>query len=703
MFKCPPTFCFLFLCLGLLVMACGQGQNHAAGSEHAYTNQLIHESSPYLLQHAHNPVQWFPWGNEALEKAQAENKLIVISIGYAACHWCHVMERESFEDTTVANAMNSSFVSIKIDREERPDIDQLYMDAANLLIGSGGWPLNVVALPDGRPVYAGTYFPKDKWLQLLSYLQDMHTNNPDRLVQQAKMVTEGIQNMEQLQPPGTPAPPDPAAVTQVAKTMIETIDMQLGGKKGAPKFPLPANYEFLLKHYYHSADSAALQAVNVTLTQMANGGIYDQLAGGFARYATDERWQVPHFEKMLYDNAQLVSLYTHAWQVTQNPLYKKVVHETLAFVQSAMTAPNGGFYSSFDADSQGEEGKYYVWRKAEVDSVLGPDAGLFCAYYNITEAGNWEDGKNILHNTRPLEAVAEELNITPAQASEALTQARQQLLQARATRVAPALDDKVLTAWNALMLTAYCQGYRAFGNAQYLTAAQNNAAFIEQYMIQDNFRLNRNFKAEQSVINAFLDDYSFTIEAFIALYQCTFDEQWLNKALKLAEYVHEHFYDTSTGLYFYTSSQDAPLIVRKKETTDNVIPASNSSLARGLFQLGNYFYRNDLKERATAMVNTVLAESTQYPNYYSNWLSLYTDMALPYYEVAIVGAEHAQQRQAIDQYYLPNTLLLGGATEGGLELLANKAIEGRTMIYVCREKACLLPVAQAAAAVKQIK
>jgi len=526
--------------------------------EHKFTNKLINESSPYLLQHAHNPVDWHPWDEEALSKAKDENKLLVISIGYAACHWCHVMEHESFEDTTVANLMNEFYVSIKVDREERPDVDQVYMDAAYIITGRGGWPLNIIALPDGKPVYAGTYFRKDDWLKVLDYFKDLYIKDPGMFEQEASKLTEAIKS---IRIPGinnedTLFTKD--ELNSVFNGVMSNIDHDEGGTNGAPKFPMPDIYKSLLTFYFHTNNNEALNAVTITLNKMALGGIYDQLGGGFARYSTDDKWIVPHFEKMLYDNGQLVSLYSLAYKVTGNKLYKKVVYETIDFVERELTDNSGGFYSSLDADSEGEEGKFYVWKKEEIDKLLGSDAELFCDYYSVEEGGNWEN-KNIFFISEEKSDLLEKYGMEEKEFDNKIAGMKNILLKEREKRIRPGLDDKILTSWNALMICGYVDAYSAFSEKKFLDAALMNGNFILNNLMKEDSRLDRNFKESKSSINAFLDDYAYTIEAFIKLYEVTFDETWLNKAKSLTDYALQHFNDNESGFFFFTSDEECKM------------------------------------------------------------------------------------------------------------------------------------------------
>ncbi len=671
-------------------------------SEHKYTNQLIHESSPYLLQHAHNPVNWYPWGQEALDKAKKENKLIVISIGYAACHWCHVMEHESFESEEVAEYMNKHFVCIKVDREERPDIDQVYMNAVQLITGSGGWPLNCIALPDGRPVYGGTYFPKAQWLDMLEQVSLFIEKNPGKAEEQARSLTEGIKSAEAIYTNTAMAEFTINDLNNIFATWKSDIDYTDGGHMRAPKFPLPVGYQFLLHYSYLTRNADALRAVTITLDKMADGGIYDQVGGGFARYSVDAYWKVPHFEKMLYDNAQLVSLYSAAYQQTKDPYYKEIVYETLGFIQRELTSEEGGFYSSLDADSEGVEGKFYVWTKSELQKVLGADADLIIEYYNVTEKGNWEHNVNILLKSDSDKNIARKYKITENELAKRVTAAKKLLLHEREKRIRPQLDDKILTSWNALMLKAYVDAYRVFGDKKYLEIALTNARFINTKIKSADGRLYRNYKNEKASINAFLDDYAFSASAFIALYQATFDEKWLLEARQITEYALSHFYDKNSGMFYYTSDLDPALIARKMEISDNVIPSSNSEMAKNLFLLGQYFYNEEYISMSKKMLSNVKQSALKSGAYYANWDILMAWFASEPYEVAIVGNDFETKRKEFDQHYLPDVFLSGGKTEGNLKLLENRLIKGQTTIYVCRNKVCKMPSKEVKVALKEI-
>ncbi|HEY6913552.1 MAG TPA: thioredoxin domain-containing protein [Paludibacter sp.] len=673
-------------------------------TENKYTNHLINESSPYLLQHAHNPVDWYPWGKEALEKAQRENKNIIISIGYAACHWCHVMEHESFENKEVAEYMNKHFVCIKVDREERPDIDQIYMTAVQLLTERGGWPLNCITLPDGRPIYGGTYFPKDQWLDMLSQVSGFINKYPDKAEEQAKSLTQGIQNNEMIYSSAISEKQEVsiADLEDIFHYFRTNIDLKNGGFGNAPKFPMPASLQFLLHFNYLTWNKDALKTVITTLNKMAAGGIYDQIGGGFSRYSTDEVWKVPHFEKMLYDNAQLVSLYAAAYQQTKNPAYKTIVTETLEFISRELTSDEGGFYSSLDADSEGVEGKFYVWTQSELKKILGEKANIILDYYHISEKGNWEKSQNILFKTENAGEIADKYNITEDELNDWILEAKKILLNERSKRIRPALDDKILTSWNALILKGYCDAYRAFDAAEYLQIAIKNAEFILENLKAADNGLFRNYKNEKATIPAFMDDYAFTIRAFISLYQVTFDEKWLNESLILAEYAIAHFYDSINGMFYYTSDTEPVLIARKMEISDNVIPSSNSEMAKNLFILGHYFYKDEYIDMARKMQENVRHHAQNGGIYYANWDILLCWLAREPHEVTILGKKSEAKRKEFEMHYLPDVFLSGGEAEGNIPALKDKLIEGETTIYVCRNNTCQRPVNDVNEALKQI-
>ena len=663
---------------------------------HKHTNKLINESSPYLLQHAHNPVNWHPWNEETLAKAKKENKILIISIGYSACHWCHVMEHESFEDEEVATLMNDHFLPVKVDREERPDVDDIYMTACNLVTGRGGWPLNAFALSDGRPVWAGTYFPKERWIDILNQFIELKSSNPEKLEDSAQRLTSGIQSVGEMSLVEIPSEFSSKPFHGSIKKMNQQIDKEKGGRQGAPKFPMPNNYELLLKYAHIFKDEDILNSVTLTLDQMALGGIYDHVGGGFARYSVDSEWKVPHFEKMLYDNGQLIGLYSMAYRLTKKELYKNVVHQSLEFIQREMTSVEGGFYSSLDADSEGEEGKFYVWTESELEETLLDDELIKIAktYYSTSEVGNWEYS-NILHVTKSKDQILAELELTKPQLQEKLDIINSRLLEERENRVRPGLDDKILTGWNALMISGYIEAYKAFGIKEYLEIALKNAALLNKYQIQKDFRLNRNLKNGKSTINGFLDDYAALIKAFIDLYEVTLSDEWIEKANGLVDYVTKHFRNEENGMFHLTSNLDSPLISKSIETTDNVIPGTNSTMARNLARLGEITYNESYQTMSKQMLSNMIQnlEEASTPGFYSNWMQLWLDKLISPFEIVVIGPEASTFAAKLNKEYLANSIVLGDvAPNNEIPLLKNKFVDGQTLIYVCENKVCQLPV-----------
>lgn len=684
-----------------LINSCeGQLSNN---SKSLNMNKLKYSSSPYLQQHAKNPVHWQEWGPEALQRAKDENKPLIISIGYAACHWCHVMEHESFSDDEVADFMNENFICIKVDREERPDVDRIYMDAAQLINGQGGWPLNAFALPDGRPFFAGTYFDKVRWMDILAKISELYKNDYEKVVEYASQLTQGINsnplgeslnNLDQEF--------NKSEYESLFSGWKPQIDYSKGGFNRAPKFPLPIAWEFLLQYYYLTGNEEALKAVVVTLDEMAKGGIYDHIGGGFARYSVDAYWKVPHFEKMLYDNAQLVSLYSHAYQITKSERYKEVIEQTLDFVNRELTNAEGGFYSSLNADSEGEEGKFYVFTASEFNEAINGDLeNLIANYYQISEKGNWEDGKNILLPKFSKEEFIKKHNLNLADFNSVLKNTDVQLLKYREKRERPSTDDKVLTSWNALMLKAYIDAYRALGEEEYLNSAIINAEFLEAKMINDNGSIFRNYMNKKASINAFLDDYALLAQAYLELYSITFDKHWLELSKSLTDYSMKHFLDPENAMFYYTSDLSESLIARKYEITDNVIPGSNSVMANVLLKLGHYFDNENYLELSHKMLGHFKQEIKDSGPWYANWAILMGTISYEPYEVAIMGEKAVTLNHEMQLEYQPTTLFLGGEQEN-LPLLKYKLVNGKTKIYVCRNKTCKLPVENVKAALEQI-
>ena len=683
-------------------------KNKKEMSDHLYTNSLINESSPYLLQHAHNPVDWYPWGKEALDKAKKENKLLLISIGYAACHWCHVMEHESFEDTVVAKIMNQNFINIKIDREERPDIDQIYMNAVQLMTGRGGWPLNCIALPDGKPVWGGTYFPKENWVDALNQITKIYNEDPKKIEEYAAKLTEGVQKSDLITLNTTEASFTNIELDTIVEKWKKYMDFDLGGSVGAPKFPIPSNFEFLLR-YAKQTDNQEIDAyVTNSLSKMAMGGIYDQVGGGFARYSVDSKWHIPHFEKMLYDNGQMVSLYSNAYLATKNPLYKTIVYETTQFVERELLDESDGFYSSLDADSKNgegelEEGIFYVWSENELKELIKVDFEIFKDYYNISSEWKWEHENFNLHRTKSDKEIAIKHKISEQELLQKVKNWKSTLLKEREKRSRPRLDDKILTSWNALMLKGYTDAYRVFNDDHFLDKALKNATFILKNQLREDGGLYRNYKNGKSSINGYLEDYSTLINAFLQLYQVTLDQQWLQTAKQLTDYTFDHFYDDKSGMFYFTSDEDEALIARKIDTDDNVIPSSNSIMANNLFLLGHYYYNKKYSDTAKQMLHNVKEKAIRYGAGSSNWLNLYLNYLGEFYEVAISGKDALTILTEIDQEYIPNKLIVGSTKDSNLPLLENKYNEDQTTIYVCIDGACKLPVTETSKALKQLK
>ena len=672
---------------------------------HSFTNDLISESSPYLLQHAHNPVHWKPYSPATLAQAKKEKKLMIISIGYSACHWCHVMEHESFEDTTVAAVMNKHYISVKVDREERPDVDQIYINAVQLMTGSAGWPLNVITLPDGRPVWGGTYFKKKDWINALEQIQGIYEEEPEKLLAYANRLEEGLKTMDLVHLNTEDVDFKEYSIDAVIKGMSIKFDSEYGGSKGAPKFMMPNNLSLLLRQAVEKNDGELLEYVTLTLDKMAFGGLYDQIEGGFSRYSTDEKWHIPHFEKMLYDNAQLVSLYSNAYSVTKNPLFRQVVEETLEFVKNNLTNPEGAFYSSLDADSKNEkgdleEGAFYVFTQNELKQLLGSDFNIFKEYYNINSYGAWENNQYVLIRKKSDAEIQAEFELT----SEAFQQKKKKwqstLLTYRNKRPKPRLDDKTLTSWNAMMIKGYVDAYKVFGNKEYLETALKNANFISENLRRKDGSLYHTYKDQKSSINGFLEDYAFLIEAYIDLYQSSMEEKWLNISKELTDYSIEHFFDSEKHMFYFTSNDDPVIVVRNFEYRDNVIPASNSVMANNLFVLSKYYDNASYEEISKQMLKNVLNEIEQYPSGFSNWLYLLSNLQDDFYEVVIVGENALEKIKELNGHYLPNKIIAGSRNAKAGSLFENRYVDGETLIYVCINNACQLPVDKTSLAIK---
>ncbi len=667
-------------------------------------NRLINATSPYLLQHAYNPVDWYEWGEEALAKAKKENKPILVSIGYSSCHWCHVMEHESFENEDIAAIMNENFVSIKVDREERPDIDQIYMDAVQAMGINGGWPLNVFITPDQKPFYGGTYFPPANWSQLLLQISKVYKEKRDDINKSADDLAKRLtaSDLDRFRQPGK----NPEFTDQGTETMYRALaskfDSEWGGVDKAPKFVMPAQWLFLLRYYIKTKNQHALEMVELTLKKMAMGGIYDQVGGGFARYSVDRKWFAPHFEKMLYDNAQLLSLYSETYQITQDDFYKRVVYETVDWLKREMTSEDGGFYSALDADSEGKEGKYYVWTKSELENVIQHQPEWLADYYSLTDSGNWEHGNNILFIEKWEDDFIKEHQLTKEQLHAELKATKEKLLKVRNKRIRPGLDDKILTGWNAMTIQGLLDAYSAFGDDTFLELAINNMLFLEKNLMDE--KVYRSYREQRSSTEGFLEDYAFLIQAYISLYQNTFDEAWLTKAEKWMDYTQSHFYDPKEGYFHFSGNKAEKLIARKKEIFDNVIPSSNGVMASNLFHLGIMLDKANDQLQAQKMVSQISEVIVGEPAYMSNWAILYSEITSPMAEIVVVSPKLEVIAKELRKNYLPFSLLMGTKTQSELPLLVEKVNpKGKeATIYVCFNKTCKLPVHTVKQALEQI-
>ncbi len=682
---------------------------------HKHTNKLVGETSPYLLQHAHNPVDWYPWGSEALKKAADENKPILVSIGYAACHWCHVMERESFENEATAAFMNQHFVNIKIDREERPDLDHIYMDAVQAMTGSGGWPLNVFLTPETKPFYGGTYFPpvraynRASWFETLQAVNDAFTTKRTEIETQAASLTEHLIKSNSF---GVQATKDsdqlnPGVPREASENLLKSADREWGGFGKAPKFPQTFCIQFLLRYHYvmnikkpgilnkdDDRDGAPLQQALLSIDKMIEGGIYDQVGGGFARYSTDTEWLVPHFEKMLYDNALIVSVLCEAYQLTKEKKYKEVIDETMAFVQRELLHPAWGFYSALDADSEGVEGKFYVWDKREVEQLLGRDAEIFCRFFDITEKGNWE-GKNIPRISTPFLSFAKEHGIEENELKKALDSGKQKLLAKRNERIRPLLDDKFILGWNALMNIACCKAYAATGSDGYRQLAIKNMQFLlEKFVSADPNVFFHTWKSDRAQFPAFLDDYAFLVQALIQLHDVTGDTNWLTRAKAITGQVIRNFSEPGTSFFFYTPEGQTDIIVRKKELYDSAVPSGNSVMAGNLYTLSIYFDDNSWKARAENIVKSLSQVIARYPASFGWWNCIYLEMLAGTAEIAIMASGESGQIHAdLLKEFLPHRVIMVSNIENEeFALLAQKPVHSSPAIYVCENFNCQAPV-----------
>jgi len=687
-----------------------------------HTNALINETSPYLLQHAHNPVNWYPWGEEALNKARQEDKPILISIGYAACHWCHVMEKESFEDETTAQLMNEHFINIKIDREERPDLDHIYMDAVQAMTGSGGWPLNVFLTPGTKPFYGGTYFPpvrafnRASWKEVLTGVVEAFKGKRDEIEAQANSLTDHLVQSNSF---GLHFPGEADTVFSminaalITENCMKTADKEWGGFGRAPKFPQSFTIRYLLRYFYvkknenaHQGMEEAKQGLDqalFSLDKMIDGGIYDQLGGGFARYSTDTEWLAPHFEKMLYDNALLVEVLSEAYQLTGRPRYAEVIRETMDFVKRELMNGQQAFYAALDADSEGVEGKFYVWQKGEVDQLLGRDAAVFCSYYDITEKGNWHEPgpvpgesspKNILRVKTPWKEFATQHGLSDDELKQLLQKGKNILLAHRNKRPRPVLDDKIILGWNALMNTACCKAFAATEEEEYRQLAIANMEFLWSNLAGNApGEFYHTWKNKQAKHPAFLDDYAFLADALLHLHEITGDVSWLMKATQVTEYAIQYFSEQDTGFFFYTREDQADIIVRKKEVYDGALPSGNAVMAANLYRLGILRDRQEWKERSDRMINALGQTIIRYPTSFGYWAARLLERTAGTVELAIVGKEPSKMHRDLLRVFIPHrVLMVSSGSDSPFPLLAGKHVSGPTEIFVCKDFACLQPV-----------
>ena len=659
---------------------------------------MINETSPYLLQHAYNPVDWYPWGDEAFARAKAENKPLLVSIGYSACHWCHVMEHESFEDPETARIMNENFVNIKVDMEERPDVDHIYMSFVQMTTGRGGWPMNVFVTPDKRPFFGGTYFPPaprygmPSWQQILLSIAEAYKEKRDEIDHSANEIVGELRRLSMVNE-GTAL--SNAILDDTFASFERSFDAKNGGFGGAPKFPQAMSLEFLLRHHHSTHDQKALDMTRLTLDKMAFGGMYDQLGGGFHRYSVDNVWLVPHFEKMLYDNAQLARIYLHAFQVTGDPEYRRIATETLDYVLREMTNPSGGFYSSQDADSEGEEGKFFVWSEREIDDLLGDDSNAFKFFFDVSKDGNFEE-RNILNRPRTIDSAASALKIEPFELFSLIENAKQRLFDAREARVKPHRDEKVLASWNGLMLAAFADAAGVLGDDKYLKTAEKNAEFLLSKMLTDSGRLFRSWKAGEAKLNGYLDDYANVADGLLALYQVTGNIRFFQRARSLVDLMLEHFWDQEAGGFFYTSNDHEELVVRTKDFTDNATPSGNSAAADVLLRIAKLTGDDRYERFAVATLRLAANQIARYPQGFGRALSTLGSHLYNAGELAIVGPAGNELAEVALATYLPTTTVALSSDPDNdaaeVPLFEGRGRSDRPLAFLCKNFVCSRPV-----------
>jgi uncharacterized protein YyaL (SSP411 family) len=657
----------------------------------AYTNELINETSPYLLQHANNPVNWVPWSERVFEQAKKKDKIVLISVGYSACHWCHVMEHESFEDEEVAALMNKFFINVKVDREERPDVDQVYMTAVQLMTNRGGWPLNCFVLPNGQPIYGGTYFPKEQWMHILRSLEKTYRNDPDKVREYARELTTGVQSAELISAASEVNKFEESKLKELVQRWSKQFDRYEGGDSRAPKFPLPTNMEFLLDYCLKRNDQVVLDHVELTLDKMAMGGIYDQIGGGFARYSVDLLWKVPHFEKMLYDNGQLISVYARAYAVFGKSLYKRIVYQTIEWLEREMSHESGAFYSALDADSEGVEGKFYVWRMDELESILGEEFSVFSDLYDTTSRSHWEEGNHVLMRASSDQKVKQLNNWTSEQLEMRLNAINDRLMSERSDRIRPGMDDKCLTSWNAMTLKGLYIASAVFNDDAILAIAERNRRWLFEHQIKEDGSVIRNFKEGSRSIPGFLEDYAHTIDALVHGFEVTGNKDLLYTAKDVMNYTKEHFMDEKSGMFFFTKT-DSELIARKMEINDNVIPSSNSVMARNALALSMLLRDQELKKVAEQMVANVYDGMEQYGSGYSNWAILLDQLVNGCFEFVCTGPNAEVNTKGLWSSKIPQAVIVHEKSDKTDVPIFDGHNMNESVIYICREGYCLAPV-----------
>jgi len=686
-----------FVLFFFLFLSCKQEKKQ--DEVHAFTNALIDETSPYLLQHAHNPVDWVPWSQQALKEAQKQDKLVIVSIGYSSCHWCHVMEEETFEDEAVATLMNENYISIKVDREERPDVDQIYMTAAQLMTGKGGWPLNVILLPNGKPLYGGTYHTNAQWTKVLTEINKLYREDKGKAEEYASRVANGIAEVNIIEGTTENVVFEPQLLQSALLRWQSQWDLERGGNNETQKFIIPGNLDFLMDYAALAEDDFTKKYVKTTLDKIALGGIYDHVGGGFFRYSTDPVWKVPHFEKMLYDNAQLLSLFSKAYIIYKDPTYKKIVLETIEFLNREMKNPAGGYFAAIDADSEGEEGVFYVWQEDELRSILGGEYELFSSYYTIQPEAIWENEQYVLHKTRSDSEFSKQNNLSPESLNSHKNDWNTKLLQERNQRTRPNVDDKIITSWNALLIDGFVDAYKAFGDPGHLQNAEDTMTFLLTNAYSNN-ELVHSYKEGSKQTEGFLEDYAFLSKASLSVYEATLNTTYLELANSLMETIQDRFHDETSGMYRYNENNS--LISKIIKTDDGVLPSPNTIVAENLLELGHLYYDTEKLEKVQNMMVTILPRVEEAMNNYAQWSSLMLTSAYPFYEVVVVGPNASSLISELHNEYIPNALIVGSSTASELPLYDSRYFEDDTYIYVCFNNTCKLPVETTKEAMRQL-